>query len=31
LQAAQRQLRAELKAKNQDFPFFWGAFVLIGQ
>lgn len=31
LQMAQHQLRAELKAKNEDHPFYWGAFVLIGQ
>lgn len=31
LQLAQRQLRAELKTKNEDYPFYWGAFVLIGQ
>jgi CHAT domain-containing protein len=31
LQMAQHQLRAELKARNEDHPFYWGAFVLIGQ
>jgi len=31
LRMAQRKLRDELRAEGRDWPFFWGAFVLVGR